>query len=103
MRRREFLAFLGAAPLAALGLSQKPAWMKRHITGGHYDIGIMDDVLDNHCGSASAPKFEEIWKIIDLMKAQGKMAGSSFNFLKSREAGKIMARVDRDHIKKFGA
>jgi hypothetical protein len=42
---------------------------------------------------------ESTSRMVDEMSACGEEMGSSYNFLKSREASKIMARVDRDHLK----
>ena len=91
MNRRGFLAFLAATPLAGwLGLRPR-------LRGGHYEMIITDDIHGPTPTMTPAEWSrvvgESTSRMVDEMSACGEETGSSFKFLKSREASKIMARV----------
>ena len=98
MNRRSFFAFLVGMPIAAVtGLKTRrlPWWERPTATG-------TTALLDNRCYPGTIFTHENHLKVIRKMVAeQGEAAGSSFNYLKSREASGVMARVDKEFIKKF--
>lgn len=100
MNRRGFLAFLAAAPVAGMeGLRpQKPLTFARVWDAvKHFRTPAKGPTMTTYQWSRVVG--ESTSRMVDEMSACGEEMGSSYNFLKSREASKIMARVDRDHLK----
>ena len=94
MNRRGFLAALFAAPAAVVaGLRERPRFRfdriwalidRYRIKGAHYEGVIWDDPV----GPGPDPD-----KTREFMELSATSAGDSYNFVKSKEAGRIMART----------
>lgn len=106
MNRRGFITALAALVPASLLPAPKPEPMREWTASGttlvvhpNHEETMRKILAENHYGKSPMELVEESTaRMVDEMSALGESCGNSYNFLKTREASKIMARVDRNFL-----